>query len=314
MFCPMGHCLIGITQKNSWVISIKTTYWTRYHDWRWWDGVNRQFVTESINSGERDVMTMMRALRRVGIWFYIGHSTYTRRGGTYYLLFGKAIWRTDGFILSSPPPLSAHNPYYGTIDWTPKFAWYAISNLPDGDLSHLKLAVIVSCHGAGGDFPQSYPLLDWIVAKGCPLALGLVVNAPLTSGTQAPPGINETFAKKWAKWFWYYAAKGTDEPIKDDNGNILQPSGRRDILAAANLALYKAAGKGARKPPRIRFGTGIYSRVIVVEGPSPLGARPYSVYFVHQPYVDPGNYYISPSSGGQDDRTLRVMQISNLYP
>jgi len=250
---------------------------------------------------------MMKALRRVGIWFYIGHSAYTTRNGIPYLLFGQAIWGTDGFILGSEPPLMAYNPFYGGIEWTPRCPYYAVGNLPVGDLSHLRLAVIVSCAGAGGNFPQSYPLLDRMVEKGCPLALGLVVNAPLTGGTQPPPGINTDFAIKWVRYFWRYATKGVREPIKDQNGNILQPGGRWDILAAANKALDKAG-----KNPRLISYRGI--PVIEVDGPSPLGARPYSVYFSYQPNINPSNYYISPAIGGRDDRALRTILISNLYP
>ena len=251
---------------------------------------------------------MMKALRRVGIWFYIGHSTYITRNGIPYLLFGQAIWGTDGFILGSRPPLMAYNPFYHAgIQWTPSRPYYAVENLPVGDLSHLRLAVIVSCAGAGGDFPQSYPLLDRMVEKGYPLALGLVVNAPLTGGTQPPPGINTDFAIKWVRYFWRYATKGVREPIKDQNGNILQPGGRWDILAAANKALDKAG-----KNPRLISYRGI--PVIEVDGPSPLGARPYSVYFSYQPNINPSNYYISPAIGGRDDRALRTILISNLYP
>jgi hypothetical protein len=305
---PYGELLDWDSMNNRWTIAVKTEYWTRYHDWRWWDIVNRQFITEPINSGSRTIEIMMKALRRAGIWFYIGHSAYTTRNGIPYLLFGQAIWGTDGFILSSEPPLMAYNPFYGGIEWTPRRPYYAVGNLPVGDLSHLRLAVIVSCAGAGGNLPQSYPLLDRMVEKGCPLALGLVVNAPLTGGTRHPPEINTDFAIKWAQNFWRYATKGVREPIKDQNGNILQPDGRWDVLAAANLALYVAAGRKISKP---MFGMGIYSGVIVVEGPF---KRPYSVYFARQPHIHPRQYSISPAYGGRDDRVLRVMPTSNLYP
>lgn len=188
---PFGALLEWDNTRNWWFIDeTKKEYWTRYHDWRWWDISSKQFVTEPINSGSSTIEKMMKALRRSGIWFYIGHSTFTRRNGIPYLLFGMAIWGTDGFILSSTPPLTAYNNYYGVVSWTPSLPWYAISNLPNGDLSQLQLVVIVACQGTGGNLPQSYPLLDQIVAKGCPLALGLVMNAPLTGGTQHPPGIN----------------------------------------------------------------------------------------------------------------------------
>lgn len=95
--------------------------------------------------------------------------------------------------------------------------------------------------GFGGDLPQSYPLLDQIIAKGCPLALGLAMNVPLTGGTEHPPGINTYFAEEWEKWFWRYATKGANEPVKDEMGNILQSGNRRDVLAVSNLALYEAA-------------------------------------------------------------------------
>lgn len=306
---PYGALLEWDNVNNKWTIAVKPEYYTRYHDWRWWDIVNRQFITEPINSGSRTIEIMMKALRRVGIWFYIGHSTYTTRNGIPYLLFGQAIWGTDGFILSSEPPLDAYNPSYGSVKWTPSasYSYYAISNLPMGDLSRLRLAVIVSCAGAGGDFPQSYPLLDWTVAKGCPLALGLVVNAPLTKGTKHPPGINTGFAIQWAQYFWRYATKGVRDPIKDEYGNILQPGGRWDVLAAANKALAMIGIK-----PRLISYRGI--SVIAVDGPSLLGARPYTVYFSYQPNINPSNYYISPAMGGRDDRALRTILTSNLYP
>jgi len=304
---PFG-ALLECTQ-GQWIIKEKTEYYTRYHDWRWWDASNKQFITEPINFGSGTIETMMKALRRVGIWFYIGHSTYTYHNAIPYLLFGQAIWGENGFILSSAPPLLAYNDYYRTtISWTPnptKYRWYAISNLPNGDLSQLKLAVIVACHGAGGDFPRSYPLLDQIVAKGCPLALGLVMNAPLTAGKNPPPGINIKFAINWSKKFWDYVANGVKDPIRDENGNILQSGGRWDVLAAANKALEKAGTRPRRGP---------YNGTIEVDGPSILGKRPYSVYFVYQPTINPFNYYISPAQGGRDDRLLRVIQISNLYP
>jgi len=96
----------------------------------------------------------------------------------------------------------------------------------------------------------------------------------------------------------------------DEHGNILQPERRWGVLAAANYALYKTAGR--RSKPHL--GTGKYSGVIIVEGPSLLGARPYSVYFAYQPHINPANYYISPAKGGRDDRTLRMILTSSLYP
>jgi hypothetical protein len=145
-----------------------------------------------------------------------------------------------------------------------------------------------------------------MVEKGCPLALGLVVNAPLTGGTDTP-GINTKFAINWAQYFWKYATKGVREPIKDQNGNILQPGGRWDVLAAANKALDKTGNN-----PRLISYRGI--SVIVVDGPSPVGDCPYSVYFSYQANINPSNYYISPAMGGRDDRALRRMLTSNLYP
>ena len=59
------------------------------------------------------------------------------------------------------------------------------------------------------------------------------------------------------------------------------------------------------------FGTGIYDGVLIVHGPL---QRPYSVYFARQPQIRPEHYSISPAGGGRDDRALRVMPTSNLYP
>ncbi len=63
--------------------------------------------------------------------------------------------------------------------------------------------------------------------------------------------------------------------MEDESGNILQPGGRWDVLAAVNKAL-------AEIGEHPRLSSGIYSGVIVVDGPSVLGKRPYSVYLSRQ--------------------------------